>query len=143
MASLNRLIYTSARATNCTDQEINNILTACKRNNPKYSVTGVLLHSNRRFLQYIEGEPEELLRLYKVIEADKRHGGVTQRVFEPIKERLFPSWQMAYKNVDDKTLEFNTTLTRDEKVKYKDMIEGKDDFKDGSLTILKTFFKIA
>ena len=55
MSDLYRLVYTSFRKPKCDDGEIKNILDACKRNNPRRNITGILMHSDSRFIQYIEG----------------------------------------------------------------------------------------
>ena len=62
--NLHRLIYTSVRKAECDDQEISNILASAEKNNVHADITGILLHSKDRFLQYIEGEPQKIKSLY-------------------------------------------------------------------------------
>jgi Sensors of blue-light using FAD len=57
---LSQLVYVSNRKANCTEAEIEKILASCKKNNPPLNITGVLLYSDIKFIQLVEGE-------YKVI----------------------------------------------------------------------------
>jgi len=99
MSNLHRLIYTSFRKPECTDKEIENILAACKRNNPGHNITGVLIHSKKRFIQYLEGDGALIESLFEKIKLDPRHAAATLRNYEPISERIFPSWNMGYKDL--------------------------------------------
>ncbi len=56
--SLYQLVYTSVRKPGCDDYEIKKILESCKRNNPSKDITGVLLHSENHFIQYLEGSKD-------------------------------------------------------------------------------------
>ncbi len=143
MSGLHRLIYTSFRKPSCDESEIKKILASCEKNNPEHGLTGVLLHSENRFIQYIEGEPEKLLALYDTIKEDDRHTAVNQRSFAPIEKRLFPSWHMGYKNVSDDKLGFHTAISTDNKEIFEKMIMGKDQYTDRGLTVLKLFFEMA
>lgn len=144
MKQLYRLVYTSARNAKCTDEEILKILDACKRNNPGKDITGVLLHSDKRFIQYLEGDKDEIKALYEKIAQDPRHGGVTERNYEPIAKRVFPDWHMGYKDVSSNSTNFHTDLTDEHKSIFKQIIEGGyTDFNDQGMTVLKMFFKTA
>ena len=58
--NLYQLVYTSARNAKCDENEITSIVAACQRNNPGKDITGVLLYSDNRFLQYLEGNANEI-----------------------------------------------------------------------------------
>lgn len=143
MKNLYRLIYTSSRRTKCTEEEIAKILDSCKRNNPGKDITGVLLHSEKRFLQYLEGSKEELLNLYNQICADDRHGGVNQREFAPIEKRIFPSWHMGFKDISKQTIDFNTAISEKDKAIFKSLIEDKQYDEEHGVRVLKMFFDLA
>lgn len=142
MSDLHRLVYTSFRKPNCDDGEIKNILKACERNNPKRDVTGLLMHSDSRFIQYIEGKQKDLKELYELIKEDDRHGGVNLRNMEPIKERSFPSWQMAYKDISQ-SLDFHTKVSSEDKEKFEALLNAQMDFTDEGMKLIKLFFKMA
>ena len=63
MSDLSFLIYSSLRNNSCSDQEIKNILSSCEKNNPSLDITGVLVHSNNYFLQFLEGNENEIMGL--------------------------------------------------------------------------------
>jgi hypothetical protein len=137
------LIYTSFRKPNCYESEIKKILEACQKNNPGHEITGILLHSKNRFIQYIEGEPDKLLSLYDKIKEDNRHTSVNQRSFMPIEKRLFPAWHMGYKDVISDQIGFHTAISEDDREIFESMITGKNEFNDHGLTVLKLFFEMA
>lgn len=141
MSGLHRLVYTSFRKPTCNEQEIQKILESCKRNNPKRKVTGVLVHSNKRFLQYMEGEKKDLLELYELIKLDSRHGGVNQRNFEPIEARVFPSWEMGYKDAEG-ALDFHSAVSEEDRTHFQRIINDEIDFSDQGMKILRLFFKV-
>ncbi|MFT4736523.1 MAG: hypothetical protein ACI8QD_000468 [Cyclobacteriaceae bacterium] len=141
MSSLYRLVYTSFRKPNCNQQEIENILASCKKNNPSRNITGILMHSNNRFIQYVEGSKDDLRQLYDLIKQDPRHTSVNERNFEPIKERLFPSWEMGYRDVDG--LKFNTMVSMRDQKTFKGIISDDLKFNDHAMRILQLFFEMA
>lgn len=143
MKNLYRLVYTSVRGTSCDEKEIQQIVAACKRNNPGRDITGVLLYSNKRFIQYLEGSKEDVRELYELIKKDTRHSGVMERVFTPITERIFPSWNMGYKDVDAGKMAYETSISPKDKVAFDAMIEGKSEYNDQAMRILKLFFEMA
>ena len=137
--SLYRLVYTSIRKPECDEAEIQNILNACRRNNPGKDITGVLLHSNRRFIQYLEGPLQDVQELFELIKDDPRHAAVNKRDLQPIEERLFPSWEMGYKNISRK-LNFNTTVLPAHQEEFDRIFEGEYDFSNKGLRLLQLFF---
>ncbi len=126
MNKLYRLVYTSFRKSNCDEKEIQNILESCKKNNPSRNITGILLHSDKRFIQYIEGEKDDVLELYELIKNDSRHTSVNQRDFKQISERIFPSWEMGYKDVD--TIQFQTEAAEVDQKAFNGLINGNLNF---------------
>ncbi|WP_296618371.1 BLUF domain-containing protein [Marivirga sp.] len=138
---LSHLVYVSVRKKECTDEEIDKILAACKRNNPKLDITGVLLYSKTHFLQYLEGDYKEISGLYEKIKSDDRHKNVVLITTGPIKERTFPSWEMGAKEINEDKVAFQTDLTEAEAKTFQDIIAGKDQEGNRSIQLIKKFFK--
>lgn len=138
---LSHLVYVSVRKKECTDEEIDKILSACKRNNPKLDITGVLLYSKTHFLQYLEGDYKEISGLYEKIKTDNRHKNVVLITTGPIEERTFPSWEMGSKEISEDKVEFQTDLTEEEAKTFQDIISGKNQEGNKSLHLIKKFFK--
>lgn len=143
MPNLYKLVYTSSRRPDCGEAEIEKILASCRVNNPKKNITGILLHSKYRFLQYIEGDKDEVMRLFNFVKKDDRHGGVNLRYFSPINKRVFPSWQMGYKDVNLNSTVFQTSITKDDQAIFQKLIEDQDQSEIEGIRVLKMFFEMA
>ncbi len=137
---LSNLVYVSLRTPQCTEPEIEKILASCKKNNPKYDITGVLLYSSTHFVQYIEGENEEIVSLYDRIKADTRHKNAIMISLSPINGRIFPSWQMGSKKIND-NYDFLTELSASEKLTFKAILNGEGQEGNKALEMMKKFFK--
>ena len=92
-------MYSSKRAKNCNKQEIERILKSSETNNPDLGITGILLHSKTEFFQYLEGDIEDLFNLYAKIKEDPRHNHVSFLGAGILRNRLFPIWNMGFKNI--------------------------------------------
>lgn len=138
--NLYQLVYSSTRNQSCTDQEIQKILDSCKRNNPAQNVTGVLLHSENNFIQYLEGD-KDIIKLYDMIKTDPRHSRVVLLSYGPIKDRVFPSWHMGYKNLTRQELSFHTSANDQDKQVFKQLIEGNKVDNINAVNLLRKFFQ--
>ncbi|MBL4648178.1 MAG: BLUF domain-containing protein [Aureispira sp.] len=143
MSNLYKLVYTSSRRPDCGEAEIEKILASCRVNNPKKNITGILLHSKHRFLQYLEGDKDEIMRLFSFVKKDDRHGGVNLRYYSPIEERIFPSWQMGYKDLNQNSLVFQTTINKEDQDIFSRLIEDKNQSEREGIRVLKMFFEMA
>jgi len=138
---LSHLVYVSVRKPNCTEEEIGKILEACKRNNSKIDITGVLLYSGTHFLQYLEGDYKEISGLYEKIKGDDRHKNVVLITTGPIKNRTFPSWEMGSKEIEEEKIEFQTDMSKEDANAFQDIIAGKGQEGSKALNLIKKFFK--
>jgi hypothetical protein len=137
---LSQLVYVSNRKTNCTSLEIENILESCKKNNPPLNITGVLLYSDTKFIQLVEGESKIIMELYDKIKLDSRHHKTTMISYGPIKEKAFPSWHMATKDIRGNTVEFKTNISGEDKNLFNSILKGKEEDGKRVLNMLKKFF---
>ncbi len=84
------------------DQEdLLKLLGQARKKNQQLNVTGLLLYHKKEFMQLIEGEKDDILKLWKSIRADKRHFSATAIYEGPISERGFSEWRMAFQNIDN------------------------------------------
>jgi hypothetical protein len=140
---LYRLIYSSARKESCDKECVQDILSSSRKNNPPLDITGMLLHTDRRFLQILEGPYENINSLYDKIKEDSRHGGSQLRVCQPIKERIFGEWTMAYRSIDFDDVVFQTELSSEKAQLYRSMMEGElDSYTDDSMKVLRSFLMV-
>jgi hypothetical protein len=94
------LVYVSAADRALRGVDLQTLLEQSRSHNRANDITGLLLYRAGTFLQFIEGDEAVVEDLYTVIEADERHHDVTvvRRRTQPV--RQFPSWSMAYGDVD-------------------------------------------
>jgi hypothetical protein len=90
------VVYVSTAARQVLLGELRHLLDAAQRRNSEEGVTGVLLYSEQRFMQYLEGPVAGVARVYGIIKAHPLHYGLIDLVREPIAERAFPEWSMAF-----------------------------------------------
>lgn len=140
MEAVYRLVYTSARKKECDDSEIQKILDACKKNNPSKNITGLLIQTENRFLQVIEGKKDEVIGLSEKIKNDPRHGGVNIRFEKTVDKRLFPNWHMAFKDISNEEIQFHSEISEEDKKTYQAMMNGDiSSYNDRGMNVLKTF----
>jgi len=86
-------VYHSRRVS-CDAQELEQILSASRRNNAAAGLTGVLLVEGDFFIQVLEGSRRDITRLFGKLLHDARHVDVELAMFEETSERLFSNWSM-------------------------------------------------
>ena len=95
------LVYASTVADGVSSADVDNIINASHHNNSLVGITGILVLGSGIFFQWIEGPKEEVMRLVKLIETDRRHELMTVlSTDEEIRERIFPSWDMELVDAD-------------------------------------------
>ena len=94
------IVYVSTAARPLALAVLRHIQERAQARNLNENVTGVLLYSDGAFMQYLEGPAQGLYRVYAVIKADPQHYGIVDLVREPIAEREFSGWSMAFRVVD-------------------------------------------
>ena len=78
------------------DKEVADINEVASARNTELKVTGALIYTGSEFAQILEGTEDALRELMASIHRDKRHTNVTVVYQEPINERKFSKWSMAY-----------------------------------------------
>ena len=95
-----RLVYISNSSLEVgrddIDGEIEDILREARGTNRQLGITGVLLHTERRFAQILEGRRDTIMDLFGKIRHDLRHDEVRLVGLERIEHRTFGTWAMAY-----------------------------------------------
>jgi hypothetical protein len=137
---LSQLVYVSNRNTNCTTGEIEKILASCKQNNPPLNITGVLLYSEAKFIQLVEGEAKVIMSLYDKIKSDPRHSNAMMISYNPIKEKSFPSWHMGTRDISKTDVQFKTDISAEDKKVFTEILRGKEESGQKVLNLLKRFF---
>lgn len=95
-----RLMYMSTAVRDMRDAELEEILKAARDFNQTQDISGMLLYSERQFVQYLEGTEFAVESLYKKIARDPRHTGVIRLFSGPYPRRIFPDWCMGFQHYD-------------------------------------------
>ena len=97
-----RLIYRSIAAPEILDEDsLAQLANRAANNNRRFNICGVLVLSNGRFLQVIEGQSKFINRLYANIIQDDRHHDVELISYEEVPKCEFIDWDMKLFSLDD------------------------------------------
>ena len=88
------LVYVSKTIHDFDFEELHELSEKAADCNRQYGITGYLYYEKKYFLQYIEGEHNEVDQLIENIENDHRHEVLSIQVIDNISERKFPAWHM-------------------------------------------------
>ncbi|UPL50465.1 BLUF domain-containing protein [Hymenobacter sublimis] len=94
------LVYQSAATTPMREDELAVLLTQSRTWNQAHDLTGLLLYSDGSIMQVLEGTEEEVRYIFRRIEVDQRHFGVTKLSDGPIQGRNFSQWSMGFRTVN-------------------------------------------
>lgn len=100
---LYRLVYVSKQATPMSREDIVQIINTSVNNNAERNLTGMLIYSERSFLQLLEGEMLPLNQIFERIVRDTRHDNVCMLEYARVSYRLFGDWDMKLVAADDYT----------------------------------------
>jgi hypothetical protein len=113
------IFYQAVESAIFEDREngIEILLQNAREKNKRLDITGMLLHIEGSFIQYIEGEEVSVKELFKAIEKDSRLAAIKVIDSGNAKNRIFINWEMAYEN-------FNiNTINHIEKIDYPNIQE--------------------
>jgi hypothetical protein len=77
-------------------KEFDDLVELSRARNATLEVTGALLFSGTRFVQFIEGPLDGVSALQNSIRADPRHRDVITLSSRLLDKRTFPDWSLAY-----------------------------------------------
>ena len=99
-APLYSFVYASSATTPFTDRELQSLLDDSRESNRAHQVTGMLLYCGGNFIQALEGTQAALDAVLQRIRASRRHGGLITLYHEPIAQREFGDWNMAFRQIE-------------------------------------------
>jgi hypothetical protein len=99
--TLRQVIYASkSTKADMKMDELVAILKVCAGKNALVNVTGALMFADGVFLQVLEGPPETIESILRVIRVDSRHSDVHVFYDMIVSARAFSNWQMAFSTPD-------------------------------------------
>lgn len=93
------MCYISAASYDFTDHQLKDLLLKSRQSNKYKGVTGMLIHYDGNFIQYIEGEKYAVADLFETIKSDTRHRSVYKIISGITRERKFKRWSMAFEKL--------------------------------------------
>lgn len=97
---LYHIIYVS-KGVNINQNKLDDILKAAQHFNANNDITGMLLYIDGKFFQVLEGDENDIKKLYEKIKVDERHTQVTTVSAHPIPDRTFKNWSMRYRAISE------------------------------------------
>jgi hypothetical protein len=95
LSALRHFVYCSRAAPGIDKTEVDRIIAASQRHNPRKAITGLLVFGGGVFFQWLEGPRDSILALVQTLHADPRHDTIIALdESEEVRERMFPDWAM-------------------------------------------------
>lgn len=91
---LHQITYISTARPSLVPADVEQILLASRRNNPRAQVTGLLVYDGKRFLQALEGPLEAVEAIFSSIAVDPRHRAMVKLSSRFVEAREFGDWSM-------------------------------------------------
>jgi uncharacterized protein YbgA (DUF1722 family) len=91
-----RVIYISSAVSSFTSSQLEEMLYKFRAYNNKHNITGILLYVDGDFIQVMEGEKKEIVKLFDNIKRDTRHKGIITLFEGFTKYNQFPDWRMGF-----------------------------------------------
>lgn len=126
-------IYISSATRLFGQDELVELMRACRRNNHANGVTGLLLYHEGSFIQVLEGPQNAVEATFHRIEQDPRHQGVIELLHGEIPARRFPQWSMGFKTSLD--------LTDEDRAAFADLLEAPQLFPPDRAGVLLSSFR--
>lgn len=97
---LYRCIYTSTLSPEFPDHAVPDVLAEIERqsapNNGRARISGILLSTDRHFMQILEGTNRALSSLIGTLYLDERHTDMLLMEMVAVDRRVFPEWTMKW-----------------------------------------------
>ncbi|MEO1253471.1 MAG: BLUF domain-containing protein [Bacteroidota bacterium] len=87
-------IYTSTPSGVLTNETLEKITEESIKWNKPHGITGMLLGLEKKFVQFLEGEEEDVREVFSMIKSDPRHTDISLKIQGYANERVFQDWSM-------------------------------------------------
>ncbi|HMR16100.1 BLUF domain-containing protein [Mariniflexile maritimum] len=99
---LKTICYISDSMHNESLKNIEDLYLKARTNNAKNNITGILMYTDRNFLQVLEGEETIVDATFKKICADIRHKNIFNIIDSPIEQRIFEDYNFGFTTINNK-----------------------------------------
>ena len=94
--ALSSLVYTSTASRPLAKSDLEHILVNARQRNLQEQVTGLLLFSEGKFMQYLEGPQIGVLKIFDLIKTSSLHEQIVEVSRQSIDRREYGDWSMAF-----------------------------------------------
>lgn len=99
---LQTICYVSSTNNGVVYNDLKHLFHITKRNNIHLNVSGILIVKNGNLLQLLEGEKQDVNKMYKKIREDNRHHNIIQILNTSSRDRLFENYDTGFAIVNSK-----------------------------------------
>lgn len=96
LAYISRATFASYDSAQGIEPSVARILATSRKNNASKGIVGGLYYGNGYFFQYLEGDADDVKKLFERICKDRRHQDVRIVREKPIEDQSFAQWSMKY-----------------------------------------------
>ena len=130
-AELYRLVYTGVKSN---DNDVNTMIKLVRAKNPSLNLTGMVLHTESRLLQVLEGPKDAVISMFEQVANSSAVLSYDMRYCQPTAERNFADWSMGVAEVSEGEISGDIVDA---------MLAGTDGaYEDGYIEMLKAFLTI-
>ena len=90
------LVYTSTASRPLSKSDLERILTNARARNLEEQVTGLLLFTQGKFMQYLEGPQSGVLKIFEIIKQSRLHEQIAEVSRQNLAVREYGDWSMAF-----------------------------------------------
>ena len=102
---ISHIAYLSTQSFILNDSDLESLLQHARTSNALLGLTGILIHLDGHFIQFIEGDQPALDQIYKKITTDPRHFDLKILSEGSSAKRCFGAWDMYYKKLTNTQLD--------------------------------------
>ncbi len=90
---LTQVFFVSTATHPASNPGTRDLIEATRRRNPRNNITGVLLRTDRLYIQIAEGSEDDVERLMSAIRRDSRHWDIREWPKRQTTRRAFANWE--------------------------------------------------
>ena len=99
--ALFHIIFVSTATSMLSELALFELLCTTRARNERRGLTGLLLYSDGRFMEVLEGPESDVREVFESILRDPRHKNVDLLRFEWLEQRHFLDWRMGFRTLHD------------------------------------------
>ena len=139
-SSLFHIVYISHKTDSLSDKDLKDIESVANKRNGRHGVSGLLLHNNDRFMQFLEGPKDQVELIFSSIKKDCRHHSIEILKNESIIKCQFTGWHMKLATTED--IETNSGIIYHKLFDVDNDSIDSIDFAMSSMNLLQNFKRI-